>query len=865
VTLESSEGICLTDQATSVNETASSFSEVWADPQPGHDEGLALIGSRIRCCFEKNVLSETFDKRATTRFLEGEIISVIDYDSQFRQHRSCKRRREAYGTKVAMLVDHDRLESLPFLKRLDSDVDPTQLSLSLKREYINEQTIRGVNKALVQVVLGESSGMTLRKNSSSLEARWVIRKRVPTKRSISRPAQEAKQSRPAQANPNGTSEEGSSHRDTCSIQPGRQLSTDVSNNKTAHHSIPGQKNSNGEPAKKTRRNAGGVKDFASPRYLGDGNDSKTQQETNWRWQASRYDPMPFLKEMPADGTLIKRLSYNFVGEVIRIQPASSAADTLAIVTIKRLVLPEHTESGRMSYHGANEVFEELDSNRSSIVGFKSHGEFEGVCYYQVPVEELVIVSRRLTRLSESSSTTFPPLEYATERLHQVALYVSRSYSFQFNKFVELSDTKSIAENTAQQSPQLCFRCRRLSSGSDKPVSCNAPHWKCNPCTNMLEAVNEHKSDCQSEGISLCDCDECSKRIEADRLDHFFNAARTAKKRMEPVEARSSDDEAGFVTTRTMIKRMKRADFGVLHDMLSPSMPSLKPIVRVKPRSPKKSKKSLTAHASILSTNANRVGTVKEPTASYASRESGQDPTENRPTCSRLLPYDVTRRKFEVSESPSNPWIGTFSQGRDKPRNLRLASNYQSGTGDNEKEEKSDSRAARVNQRRLLRDVAAVGVSFDMLAGREQQLRFDRSSIHAWGVFADDDIKEGELLVEYRGEIIGNSMAEKREKEYEHAKIGSDYMFRIDGLSVCDATKQGNVARFINATCNPNCVTKIISIDNSKRIVVYAKRDIRAGEELCYDYKFPLEYDEEKRIQCHCGARDCRGFMNWVSH
>jgi len=201
---------------------------------------------------------------------------------------------------------------------------------------------------------------------------------------------------------------------------------------------------------------------------------------------------------------------------------------------------------------------------------------------------------------------------------------------------------------------------------------------------------------------------------------------------------------------------------------------------------------------------------------------------------------------------------------EKIRNLRLTKHQLSGTAEQEKEEKMNSRAARANQRRLLRGVAAIGVTFDALSGREQQLRFDRSSIHAWGVFADEDIKEGEMLVEYRGEIIGNSVAEKRETEYEDAKIGSDYMFRVDGLSVCDATKQGNVARFINASCDPNCYTKIISIDGTKRIAVYAKRDIAAGEELCYDYKFPLEYDESKRIPCHCGARDCRGFMNWVS-
>lgn len=117
---------------------------------------------------------------------------------------------------------------------------------------------------------------------------------------------------------------------------------------------------------------------------------------------------------------------------------------------------------------------------------------------------------------------------------------------------------------------------------------------------------------------------------------------------------------------------------------------------------------------------------------------------------------------------------------------------------------------------------------------------------------------------YRGELIGNAMAEKREREYELAKIGSDYMFRIDGLTVCDATKQGNVARFINASCDPNCHTKILKQDGKQRIVIYAKKEIKVGEELCYDYKFSLEEDEKKRITCCCGSPECKGFMNWVS-
>jgi [histone H3]-lysine4 N-trimethyltransferase SETD1 len=246
-------------------------------------------------------------------------------------------------------------------------------------------------------------------------------------------------------------------------------------------------------------------------------------------------------------------------------------------------------------------------------------------------------------------------------------------------------------------------------------------------------------------------------------------------------------------------------------------------------------------------------------------------------------YDSSNKERYASAIEST--IAT-SLTTDKPRNLRALNDRSTRLLTEKKDESknsSSSRAARINQRRLLKDVASFAEAaaalqgnngstssgggllgmVDTLASRESQLRFDRSSIHAWGVFADTDITAGEMIVEYRGELIGNAVAERREMEYEAAKIGSDYMFRIDAWQVCDATKQGNVARFINASCDPNCYTKIISLDNVKRIVIYAKRDMSAGEELCYDYKFPVEYDEAKRIPCHCGARECRGFMNWV--
>jgi len=276
----------------------------------------------------------------------------------------------------------------------------------------------------------------------------------------------------------------------------------------------------------------------------------------------------------------------------------------------------------------------------------------------------------------------------------------------------------------------------------------------------------------------------------------------------------------------------------------------------------------------------KIGRPKSPKRSTSPKPSGKRSTSPKPTkrndikngvkskplpedtifqntCARFVDYDKLRQwHYQRGNSLQVP--------PEKMRNLRDLPLY-NPMPEADREEVPSGRAARASQRRMMKDVVSMGpmLSIDTLANRESQLRFDRSSIHAWGVFADKDIAAGEMVVEYRGELIGNSIAERREAEYEKAKIGSDYMFRMDGMQVCDATKQGNVARFINASCGPNCYTKIITLDGNKRIVIYAKRDIRAGEELCYDYKFPLEYDESKRIPCHCGTKECRGYMNWV--
>ncbi|XP_034016282.1 histone-lysine N-methyltransferase 2B [Thalassophryne amazonica] len=135
----------------------------------------------------------------------------------------------------------------------------------------------------------------------------------------------------------------------------------------------------------------------------------------------------------------------------------------------------------------------------------------------------------------------------------------------------------------------------------------------------------------------------------------------------------------------------------------------------------------------------------------------------------------------------------------------------------------------------------------------------RSQIHGRGLFCKRNIEAGEMVIEYAGTVIRSVLTDKREKYYDSKGIGC-YMFRIDDFDVVDATMQGNAARFINHSCEPNCYSRVINVDGRKHIVIFALRKIYRGEELTYDYKFPIE-DESNKLHCNCGARRCRHYLN----
>ncbi|KAL0244618.1 hypothetical protein GEMRC1_008700 [Eukaryota sp. GEM-RC1] len=173
------------------------------------------------------------------------------------------------------------------------------------------------------------------------------------------------------------------------------------------------------------------------------------------------------------------------------------------------------------------------------------------------------------------------------------------------------------------------------------------------------------------------------------------------------------------------------------------------------------------------------------------------------------------------------------------------------------ETSASSRSTRRQMRDRLGGYSSKGAS---LGKRTKLLQLDKSPIHAWGLYALEPIEKEEAVCEYVGEIIRSKVSDIRESIYNRSGMGDSYLFRLDNQYVIDATYRGSVARYINHSCDPNCYAKVIASNGDKKVVIYAFRDISVGEEITYDYKFPIE-DDESKVVCHCKSVNCRKFLN----
>ena len=117
----------------------------------------------------------------------------------------------------------------------------------------------------------------------------------------------------------------------------------------------------------------------------------------------------------------------------------------------------------------------------------------------------------------------------------------------------------------------------------------------------------------------------------------------------------------------------------------------------------------------------------------------------------------------------------------------------------------------------------------------------RSRVHGWGVFAREPINKNKRIIDYAGELINHKESLNREDKY--LKRNEIWCFTVNRRWVRDANVGGNVARFVNHACKPNCYSQIVG----KTIWICAARNIQPGEELTYDY----HTDGEQTIQCRC--------------
>jgi len=135
------------------------------------------------------------------------------------------------------------------------------------------------------------------------------------------------------------------------------------------------------------------------------------------------------------------------------------------------------------------------------------------------------------------------------------------------------------------------------------------------------------------------------------------------------------------------------------------------------------------------------------------------------------------------------------------------------------------------------------------------LRVRRSPIHRFGVFAKQAIPARQKVIEYTGvRITRREALERQKRSWKAGKPKPVYFFRVSRYWDIDASEGGSGAELINHSCDPNLRARRIR----GHIFFFSRRNIRAGQELTLDYRFPAN---TQKIPCRCGAPKCRGVIN----
>jgi [histone H3]-lysine4 N-trimethyltransferase ASH1L len=134
----------------------------------------------------------------------------------------------------------------------------------------------------------------------------------------------------------------------------------------------------------------------------------------------------------------------------------------------------------------------------------------------------------------------------------------------------------------------------------------------------------------------------------------------------------------------------------------------------------------------------------------------------------------------------------------------------------------------------------------------------KTSNRGFGVRSCRTFASGQIIMEYTGEIISEAECQRRMRE-DYKDKQCYYLMELERGLIIDGTK-GSMARFINHSCNPNCEVRMVKVNGTPRMAVFAgENGVMTGEELTYDYNFD-NFGTTRQI-CYCGAENCRGFLS----
>ncbi|KAF8026567.1 hypothetical protein BT93_F3148 [Corymbia citriodora subsp. variegata] len=140
-----------------------------------------------------------------------------------------------------------------------------------------------------------------------------------------------------------------------------------------------------------------------------------------------------------------------------------------------------------------------------------------------------------------------------------------------------------------------------------------------------------------------------------------------------------------------------------------------------------------------------------------------------------------------------------------------------------------------------------------------EMQWLRCGKKGYGLQVLDDVSKGGFIIEYVGEVLDMPAYKERQREYASHGHKHFYFMTLNGSEVIDACAKGNLGRFINHSCDPNCRTEKWMVNGEICIGLFAIRDIKKGEEVTFDYNYVRVFGAAAK-KCVCGSPQCRGYI-----